>query len=258
MTTYPSEILRGQARFERQAQRSGSPLTLTYAGPPTRAPMNGFVARAPLGTATVKGFLDFGGVVSDLVREKVDKWGKGWLPDGYVLLPVATETANLASLANNLPGGETYDVLYALPPDFVQHRCLALCVRREPVYNRMVQVRVQEEMDDVDDLLLGNLPCRLTPLDGGLTEDDFGLTLAASLSLECPFVVEGDGILGAGVADGPGAAGRRIYLTPKRTVVVDDPAAYGQTGPVLTYRVVSVNQDPGGDSHHCRYVVSRA
>jgi hypothetical protein len=81
-----------------------------------------------------------------------------------------------------------------------------------------------------------------------------GTTLSSSVYMDCPIVLGDSSVLGQGVAPSP--AGKRLSLTPKAAVVVDDPAAYGGVGPVRAYRVASVNLDPGGDGFICRYILS--
>ena len=240
-------------------------MSFTFAAPPTRAALNGFVSRAPLGVATGGGILSLGGVPSDLKREKLEKWGDSFQPDGDLLFSASLFLAatsygpgTLTTATDNRDlNGESYDILYVPPAAFMENASRIAWVRRQPVYNKLVSVRVQDGVDNTDLLLVAGLPCRLSPQDAGLDQSgDLGSVMTSSVVMECPVVTADSGVLGAGIAIWPPL--KLITFAPKSCVVIDDPAAYGQSGPILTYRVAGPGQDPGGDGHHARYLLSLA
>ncbi len=263
----PSDMLRRQAKFDRRllTARVRRSCAFAFAGPWTRSPVDGTVSRAPLGTVTSGGILSLGGVVSDLKREKMMRWGSSFQPDGDLLFSLSVFAQNVAYTPGALTSvtdtsygdGQVYDVVYVPPGAFVEDACGTAWLRRDPVYNKVVTVRVQDPVNSIDTVLLANMPCRLTPGASGLDpDDDLGNVSVSSLLLECPFIVAGAGTAGTGIV--PWTAGNRFRLTSKRTVIVDDPSAYGLTGPVITYRVDSAGMDSGGDLHHVRHLVSLA
>lgn len=253
----PSEVLRSQARFQRQALIRGRPLLFTFAGNCIRSAMNGYVLRPPLGTSSANGFASFGTLPSDLKQERVEKWGPSFLPDGYVefLDTVwATPAERLLSITDGR-SGEAWDVIYIVPTAFVENRARIALVRRTPVYNRLVSVHLENRTDNTKSLVVAQMPCRLSPLESSLDQDpDLPGVLTGAFTLECPFVLAGDGVLGAGIS--PQAAGTRFAFDPKSSIVTDDPSVYGGAGPTQQYRIASVPLDPGGDGHLQKYLVT--
>ena len=257
MTIPGSAILRSQARFQRQALIRGRPLLFTFAGPWTRAAMNGYVLRSPLGTTNANGFASFATLPSDLKQELVEKWGRTFTPDGYVQFLDAGWTVPAESLTTitDTGSGEAWDVIYVLPTAFVENRPRMALVRRTPVYNKVVSVRAEDPTANTNLLIAQNLPCRLTPIDSGLDQDpELPSLLTATYTLECPYVYAGTDVLGAGIASQP--AGTRLAFNPKPCIVTDNPSVYGSAGPVVSFRIASLPTDPGGEFHHQRYIVN--
>ncbi|MGI4787931.1 MAG: hypothetical protein ACRYFS_03670 [Janthinobacterium lividum] len=253
----PSAILRSQARFQRRALISGRPLLFTFAGPYTRAAATAAVSRPVRGTARGSGFASFGSLPSDLKQEKVDKWGKSFMPDGYCEFSDSgwVSAAETLSAITDVRSGEAWDVIYVLPAAFVEDRCRMALVRRTPVYNRLVTVRVQNQTDNTDALVASSFPCRLSPLASSLDQDDdLPSILTASYQMECPYVAAAAGDAGAGTVVIPG--GFTVAFDPKSTVIIDDPSVYSAPGPVISYRVGSLPMDVGGDLHHIKLILN--
>lgn len=262
----PGTTLRRRAHFDRQLiARQERLLTFAFAGPWTRSAANGFVLRAPLGTLHARARLSLAGVTSDLKREKVQKWGESFTPDGDMefscsVLEGVYAGQQIASVSDpSDPGGPViYDVLFVPPAAYGEDVYRTAWVRLQPVYNRLVQVTLQGAVDGGSQVLLANLPCRLTPDGSALDFQEAGLggVATAGLRLECPYVLSGTDAPGPGVVAVP--PGALVRMPPKQAIVTDDPAAYGMPGLPVRYRVDGPSQDAGGDGHHSVTMVSLA
>ena len=244
------------SQFERNVIANGTPIQLSYGGPFTLNSTTLVVARTVVTPASIStfGFTFYKIVKSDFISERLDKWGKNFLPDASVIFSSRIPAAYLTSIQDTRnPGVDALDVIVVAPVTLSEGIYHTAYVRSAPVYNSSVSVVTQDPTGDGVRTRMTNIPARISfpgaagQLAGG-SASTFGGESSDAIApyttpvLEIPVLFDQSGV--------------QIQLNPAFDFVVDapvPPATYPPTDGTYVYRVASPNMDAGGDFHHQRY-----
>ena len=242
--------------FERNAIANGASLQLNYGGPFTLNPQTFVVARTPITPNAVStyGFTFYKIIKSDFMSERLDKWGKNFLPDASVIFSSRVPTANLVSIVDSRnPQGDILDVIVCAPVTLSEGIYSTVYVRSAPVYNSVVSIVTQDPTGDGVRTRMTNIPARISfpgaagQLAGG-SASTFGGESSDAIApyttpvLEIPVIFD--------------QSGNQIQLNPQFDFMIDaavPPTVWPPTDGTYVYRVTSPNMDAGGDFHHQRY-----